>query len=154
MALPRFYCDSMLGKLARWLLLLGFDTRWAGVDGRPDAALLEEAKAEGRVFVTRDRKIPKVAGLGMVVLRPEGLERQLEDLLEAVGARIDEKELFTRCTSCNVPFEPLAREEALALVPPLVRELDTPFYRCPRCRKVFWLGTHTARVLAKLRRMR
>jgi len=149
----RFLCDGMLGRLARWLAFLGYDSRFAGASPRPDTELLEEAQREGRVFLTRDRGIPPVAGLRMVVLAEEELDAQLERLRGELGLRADPARLFTRCTRCNLELQELPREQALALVPPLVRSLDTPFRRCPGCARVYWLGTHVERTLARLRRL-
>lgn len=149
---PRFLADNMLGKLARWLILLGYDAAWAA-DGRSDLELLEQAHREGRVFLTRDTKIPDVAGLVKVVIREQRFEGQLRHVARELGLRPDPAKAFTRCTYCNEPLAGLPREEALPLVPPLVRALDTPFFRCPRCKRVYWNGTHTERVLKKLQRL-
>lgn len=143
----------MLGKLARWLVILGFDARWAGNTSKADLELLEEARREGRVFVTRDRGIPEVQGLPMVVLREGAVEAQLSRLLRDLGLRADLKLLFTRCTYCNAALELLEREEALPLVPELVRSLDTPFWRCPSCRRLYWNGTHVERTIKKIKRL-
>ncbi len=148
---PKFLADSMLGKLARWLILLGYDVRFAGAQGRSDLELLEEAHREGRVFLTRDTKIPEVAGLRMLVLRSQRFEEQLTQVLRELGLKPDLKRLFTRCTYCNEPLRELPREEALPEVPPLVRGLQTPFFRCPSCRRLYWNGTHTERTLRKLK---
>lgn len=148
---PRFLVDAMLGKLARWLILLGYDARFAGGSGRADLELLEEARKEGRVFVTRDRGIPAVAGVPKVVIARAGLEEQLRQLALELGLRPDPAKLFSRCPDCNEPLETLAREEALPLAPPKVRTLETPFRRCPRCGRLYWNGTHTDRIVEKLR---
>jgi len=146
---PRFLVDAMLGKLARWLVLLGYDAQFAGVDGRSDLELLRQAQREGRTFVTKDRRIPEVAGLPMIVLTGKGLEEQLGEL----ALKPDPALLFSRCAECNVPLDALPREKALELVPPKVKTLETPFWRCPKCGKMFWEGTHTERIVAKLKKM-
>ncbi len=150
---PRFLCDSMLGKLCKWLVLLGYDAAWAGVDGRSDLELLEQAHREGRVFLTRDTKIPEVAGLRKVVPRHQRLEEQLRYVVEQLGLRPDPGRLFSRCTYCNAELRALPREAALPRVPPLVRQLDTPFFECPSCARVYWNGTHTERATKKLQRL-
>lgn len=148
---PRFLVDAMLGKLARWLILLGYDAEFAGGDGRADLALLEEAQREGRTFVTRDRGIPEVAGVRKVVIVDAHLEAQLRQLASELALKPDPARLFSRCADCNEPLETLTREEALPLVPPKVRALETPFRRCPRCGRLFWNGTHAERIVEKLR---
>lgn len=145
---PRFLADAMLGKLAHWLILLGFDAAYAA-EGKSDLELLEQAHREGRVFLTRDTKIPDVAGLRKVVIREQRFEAQLEHVARELGLRFQRERAFTRCTYCNRPLSSLPRAEALPLVPPLVRELDTPFWRCLSCARVYWLGTHTERMLKK-----
>ncbi len=143
----------MLGKLARWLVLLGYDAAYAGADGRKDALLMEEARREGRIFLTRDARIPEVSGVRKLVLREPGLEGQLLEVLRALGLKPERARLFSRCTWCNRELEALSREEALPLVPPMVRGLKTGFWRCPACRRLYWNGTHTERTISRLERL-
>lgn len=147
---PRFLVDAMLGKLARWLVLLGYDAEFAGGTGRPDLELLEEAQREGRIFVTRDRGVPAVAGVRKVVIVHAHLEAQLLQLASELALKPDPALLFSRCADCNEPLETLPREEALPLVPPKVRTLETPFWRCRLCGRLYWNGTHTERILEKI----
>ncbi|MBI3552041.1 MAG: Mut7-C RNAse domain-containing protein [Elusimicrobia bacterium] len=150
---PKFLADSMLGKLARWLILLGYDASYAQGQGQTDLELLEVAHREGRVFLTRDTKIPAVEGLRMIVVRTQRFEDQLKQLQRELGLKPDRKRLFTRCTYCNAALDELTREQALPLVPPLVRELKTPFFRCPSCKRMYWNGTHTERTIKKLEKL-
>lgn len=150
---PKFLADSMLGKLARWLILLGYDACFVRADGRADLELLEQAHREGRVFLTRDTKIPEVAGLRKLVLREQRFEEQLAHVLRELALKPNRKRLFTRCTYCNELLKTVLREEALPQVPPLVRSLRTDFFRCPSCLRFYWNGTHTERTVKKLARM-
>jgi len=147
---PKFLADSMLGKLARWLIMLGFDASYAQGIGVTDLELLEQAHREGRVFLTRDTKIPEVAGLRKVVVRTQRFEEQLKAVFKELGLKVDRSKLFTRCTYCNEALESLTREQALPLVPNLVRLLDTPFWRCAKCKRMYWNGSHTERTIKKL----
>ena len=142
----RFLVDAMLGKLARWLVLLGYDAKFAGVDGRSDLELLRQAQREERIFVTRDRGIPAVAGLRMVVLLAGDFESQLRQLALELGLKPDPAKRFSRCTTCNEPLETVTRDEALPLVPEKVRSLETAFWRCGVCKKIYWTGTHADRI--------
>ncbi len=142
----------MLGKLARWLIMLGYDAAYGGAAGESDAALLERAKKEGRIFLTRDTRIPRAAGLRMLVVRPTRFEDQLRYVLKALELKPDRKKLFTRCTYCNEALASVPREEALALVPPMVQELQTDFWRCGTCKRMYWGGTHVQRTVEKLER--
>src|SRR5262249_20217599 len=139
---PRFLVDGMLGKVARWLVLMGYDAAFAG-EGEKDLELLERARREGRVFLTRDANIPEVAGLRKLVLRERAFEDQLARVLGEWGLPPAPARLSTRCPYCTLGLEEIPREAALPLVPPLVRQLQTPFFRCPQCRRMYWNGTHT-----------
>ncbi|MBI3564694.1 MAG: ankyrin repeat domain-containing protein [Elusimicrobia bacterium] len=141
--------------VAKALLAKGADPAVAGKDGRTRASDLElvaRAHREGRVFLTRDRRIPAVAGVTQVVLGDARVERQLAETFAALRIAPDPSRWFTRCALCNAPLETLARETALPLVPPKARALDTVFRRCGACARVYWDGTHVARAKEKLAR--
>lgn len=145
---PRFAADAMLGRLARWLRLLGFDTRWqADVS---DEALVREALSEDRILLTRDRRLPEEwTVVATVVLESEDLREQLAEL----GARLalaSHARPFTRCNRCNEPLAAASREEVAGRVPPPVAAKHTEFVRCPRCDRVYWAGSHVARMRAVL----
>ncbi|MBI5623609.1 MAG: Mut7-C RNAse domain-containing protein [Elusimicrobia bacterium] len=150
---PKFLADGMLGRLSKWLVLLGFDCRCVGWKGEADAALLEIAQNEGRIFLTRDANIPEVKGLRKIVLPMQALEDQIRFVLRNAGVKARREKLFSRCTACNVELDQVAKEEAAPLAPPLVREAQTVFFRCPACKKLYWNGTHTANTAAKFEKM-
>jgi uncharacterized protein with PIN domain len=141
----------MLGKLARWLLILGYDTAWARGADPGDLFLLERARREDRILLTRDARIPEVKGLRKIVLRSQRFEEQLRQVLAALSLKPDPARLFQRCTLCNVAIEAVAREAVLAELPEKVRSMDTDFFRCPSCRRLYWAGTHVENTLAKLK---
>lgn len=145
---PRFAADAMLGRLARWLRLLGFDTSFeAHVE---DEALVRRALAERRTVLTRDRRLPEEWTLVPVfVLRAEDLRGQLGEL----GARFAlaaHARPFSRCNRCNAPLEPASEAHVAARVPPHVRATHRRFLRCPACGRVYWAGSHVARMRALL----
>lgn len=147
---PRFLVDFMLGRLARWLLMLGYDTVYVSDGARPDMDAVDQAVREGRVFVTRDTRIPAVAGSKRVVLRDQKLEGQLRQLFSELGQRPDPARYFSRCTMCNLPTRPVERESVLDSVPEKVRSLDTSFFRCPKCSKLYWTGSHVDNTVRKI----
>jgi uncharacterized protein len=140
----------MLGRLARWLRVLGYDTIYdPALDDRTLVAL---ANAEGRVVLTRDRRLLRD-------LRPaRQLEITSESPLEQLSTVIDAcalqppTELFTRCLLCNAVLDELPRDEARSLLPPKSRDLPGPTRRCPSCGRVYWLGSHARRMRETLRR--
>ena len=141
---PRFLADAMLGRLARWLRVLGFDTRYE--PALSDTALVFLARAEDRVLLTRDRHLLRE-------LRPAraldpASDVPLEQLRECV-ARLGLRPpaaLFTRCLLCNAPLDSVPDDEADALLPPRARGLGGPVRRCPTCGRVYWRGSHARRM--------
>ncbi|MBX6392279.1 MAG: Mut7-C RNAse domain-containing protein [Burkholderiales bacterium] len=145
----RFLADAMLGRLARWLRMLGYDTWYdAAAD---DHSLVMRADYERRIVLTRDRHL-------IEHLRPARVLRIVSDdpllqLREVVSAcRIEAPAAcFTRCMVCNTPLQPVSEEEYRLRVP---RGLEMPIAlvrRCPGCARVYWPGSHTARMLGRLR---
>jgi uncharacterized protein with PIN domain len=134
----------MLGRLARWLRILGFDTTW--VAHIADGDLVRRAVEEKRVILTRDRALPgewRVSGVAVVAA-----ENPLAQLRE-VAVRFDlarRVHLFTRCSRCNTPLEPVSKAEARGSVPPRVWRAESRFRRCPGCARFYWSGSHTDRM--------
>lgn len=149
MATTRFLADAMLGRLARWLRVIGADTLQLPVEA-PDSALVVRARADARVLLTRDRHLIRE-------LRPERVwavqsEAPLEQLAAVVRAFEVPRppELLTRCLLCNSPLLELEPDTARALVPPSARRLPGPVRYCPTCGRVYWRGSHARRIEAAL----
>lgn len=138
----------MLGRLARWLRVLGFDTAYRS--DLPGARLLTLAGREERIVVTRDARLRCPRGRVRVVrLRSDRFRDQLRELdrevpLGGVGERP------SRCVECNEEVRALAPDEVPASVPEYVRATQAAFQRCPRCRRVYWPATHRARMDAEI----
>ena len=148
MSPPRFLADAMLGRLARWLRVLGFDTSYD--PALDDTTLVRLADAEDRILLTRDRHLLRE-------LRPRhALEITREQPLDQVAAVVEQlelrppRELFTRCMMCNTPLDDLSAEDAAALLPPDARQLGGPMRRCPQCKRVYWAGSHVRRMTRAL----
>jgi hypothetical protein len=134
----------MLGRLARWLRVLGYDTSW---DARSDdAALARQAAREDRILLTCDRRLAAERRPGRcLVLDPGDPLAQLRRVVEHFGLDA-ERDLFLRCTRCNVALEEVEKSAVGDRVPErTLRELDR-FTRCPRCGRVYWEGSHARRM--------
>lgn len=144
---PRFYVDAMLGRLARWLRVLGYDTAFdAAVQ---DADLVRQALFEGRVILTRDRGLPEEWRIdNFLVLEEEDLPAQLKRVIRRFG--LDREGLFSRCVACNGLLLPLQRRDVMSDVPPRILLKHDRFTRCRDCRRVYWEGSHAHRIRARL----
>ena len=151
-----FMVDAMLGSLARKLRMLGFDAEYAE-RGRLGRSSLSALSAEGRVLVTRSRSLAeraRSAGASAIVLPQAAAataaggeasadESDLADLARQAGiARFAASPDRSRCAACNGTLARTGGEAAPAGVPPRVAEACSEFWRCGRCSKVYWDGTH------------
>jgi len=151
MEAPRFACDAMLGSLARWLRFAGFDTTAAG--GARGSELVGRARAEGRWLLTRDRAVASRAGPRVLLLRAADLAGQTAELRDRLGVRGREERFFTRCAECNGELGELTREAVAGRVPPFVAARAERFRGCGGCGRVYWQGSHVARIAARLREL-
>ncbi|HWM87602.1 MAG TPA: Mut7-C RNAse domain-containing protein [Kofleriaceae bacterium] len=145
---PRFLADQMLGRLAVWLRLLGFDTSEAL--HRPDSWLLREARDQGRVLLTRDRALSLAGSAATRFVEARDVHGQLAEVIRAFELRFDRARLLSRCTRCNRAIEEVSPEQVAGRVPPPVRERQHRFFRCPSCDRIYWEGDHCARILSRL----
>ncbi|MEA3310203.1 MAG: Mut7-C RNAse domain-containing protein [Chloroflexota bacterium] len=148
-AAPSLLADAMLGKLARWLRLLGYDTLYLQVD---DALLAHRARSEGRILLTRDRELVKRRGLHFLLISSEILEEQLVQVLQAVGP--PPEPAGPRCMECNTPLREIPLAEARSQVPIYVAQTQTEFRQCPTCQRITWPGTHWDGIQQRLERVR
>jgi hypothetical protein len=149
-AAPRLLLDEMLAALARWLRAAGYDTALA-TPSAPDRTLIDQARAERRVLVSRDRGLVADAENVQTVLLPEG---SLDDQAAALGRalRLDWRLApFTRCMMDNAPLRPATGDE-IADMPETSRNRPGPFRACPRCGRLFWPGSHVRRMAERLGR--
>src|SRR4030042_1934754 len=147
-AKTRFIADCNVGKLARRLRMMGYDTLFfRDID---DDLLIEHALAEDRVLVTRDtelakRKIATNGQLRIVLVQYDDPKEQLQHVLSELKLEPPSAE-FTRCLECNGELVPRAKEDVQDLVPPYVLRTQTQYMQCPGCTRVYWRGTHWKRM--------
>ncbi len=144
---PIFLVDAMLGTLARWLRILGYDAEYTG--DIPDSEIVRRARAEGRLILTRDRELAfHRKGVKAIFIRSEDLGEQLAQLRDDLG--LSYSVTGARCPECNVPLEPISREKAKTLVPPYVYRTQEEFKQCPKCGRVYWKATHWEKMNSRL----
>ncbi len=140
-----FVVDCNLGKLARKLRMLGFDVVFS--NNANDFEIIQVAKAEHRVILTRDVELLKnkqvTHGYWVRSTKPD---EQVKEVVE----KFDLKRWlfpFTRCMVCNGKLQKVEKETVITFLPPKVQEHFNEFYRCSKCRKIYWPGSHYQRML-------
>jgi hypothetical protein len=144
----RFVADVMVGKLARWLRVLGvdvlYDPRWTDPD------LIGLARRERRVLLTRDRPLARQPGEPeRVLIESDDFRAQLRQVVSRFSLDRSGR-LFTRCIECNHPLEKAPVEQVRERVPPYVWATQASFKRCHSCDKIFWGGTHRDQMIRVL----
>ena len=139
-----FVVDVNLGRLARKLRLLGFDTLFSNAYTDPEIA--EISQTQHRIVLTRDRRLlhAKAVTHGYWV-RSDIPTRQLEEVVRRFDLAGAVKP-FSRCAACNGLIEPVSKQAVLPLLEPGTRRHYEKFHRCPACGKVYWEGPHIARL--------
>jgi uncharacterized protein with PIN domain len=128
----------MLGRLAKWLRILGYDTAYE--NDATDHELARRARAEGRLLLTRDRELASRRGLNTLLIRSQQLEDQVQQVQETLGPPRESP--LSRCPVCNVVLEEISAQDAADRVPRYVYETHPEFRQCPACGRVYWSGSH------------
>jgi uncharacterized protein with PIN domain len=151
----KFIADSMLGRLVRWLRLIGFDTLY--YPHIADGLLLRRAREEERILLTRDTRLVKVRGLKRFLLLHENdpLD-QLKEVITSFGLtsfindRVDGSLPVSRCPLCNSQLDDISKERTKGRVPDYIYRTHSDIRHCPGCDKFYWKGTHQERMREKL----
>ena len=147
--MERFVADRMLGKLARWLRVLGYDTEYLG--GAGDEAI-RRGLDEGRVFLTRNRRARPWLKFGRVVMiKADDPREQLQEVVRQLRLPLAPEALLNRCLRCNRPLVTVGKEEVRGDVPDYIWQTHAEFRRCHGCRRVYWSGSHAENMRHRLK---
>ena len=147
-------CDQMLGSLAKWLRLFGFDTFYVNSE-MEDEELLQVAKIEDRVIITRDKQLiarGKKEKLSLIDINTTDLDEQLNLVLKNVA--IDQKAILSRCSVCNTILDEIKKSEVKGKVPTKIFENNEKFWLCSKCNKIYWMGSHYKKILDKIEQVK
>lgn len=156
MANPVILCDAMLGGLARWIRAAGYDAEF--VYGIDDRALISQARGNGGIILSSDGKLFERNIIKDGTVRALFVPRDMtkHEQLAFVLKRLDLPVLqLPRCMSCGGELIELSKDRVKGLIPPKAYAAFDRFWRCGRCGKVFWQGTHwqkISKVLSALQR--
>lgn len=142
----RFLCDHMLGTLARWLRLLGYDTAYPVA--LVDDELVTLAEGEKRVLLTRDKELAAQGGARVLFVLSDNLDEQIRQVLTVLTPEVGEP--MSRCSVCNGVLADVARDVARDEVPEGAWRRHDRFWRCPSCGKFYWRGTHWAQMQPRI----
>jgi uncharacterized protein with PIN domain len=148
----RFAADDMVGRLAKWLRILGYDCTYHRTIDNEE--LVRIANAEQRILLTRDTGIVESGkALRCIFIESESYKEQLRQLFRLLPIAAGTGKTLSRCLICNETLKEIRKEEIRDKVPPFVFETQDRFLVCQKCSKVYWRGTHNARVEEALREL-
>jgi uncharacterized protein with PIN domain len=143
----RFIADCHLGRLAKYLRFMGYDTLY--FSHIEDNDLVVRAENEGRVILTRDVALSKRRNVPVYLLDPEETGAQLLDLAQRFSLRILEDDR-RRCLVCNAPLVRVDKTALPKSVPEKVLDGFDVFRQCPSCGRVYWNGDHYRNLMTYL----
>ena len=146
----KFICDDNLGKLAKYLRILGFDT--AFLEPVSDSKLMRLAATEERFLLTRDHHLlTRILHFGILVLEDNDPLCQLRTAIETIHLRIDPIQLFSRCSVCNVVCKQVEKANIGSHLFPYILNTQDAISQCPSCKRFYWKGSHYKRLLSELK---
>ena len=148
----KFLADDMVGKLAKWLRILGHDVEYFhSID---DEKLISIANSEVRILLTRDKNIAESGKVRRCILiESDDYREQLRQVFRLLALKVTEELIFSRCLICNEKLKGISKEEVSGKVPPFVFETRDEFVICEKCDKIYWKGTHNRGVEEALKKL-
>ena len=143
----------MLGSLAKWLRIFGYDTVYPDAMTNDDE-ILKSAKSEERLLLSRDKELiqrAKKALIPVLEIHTTELSEQLAEVLTRIPP--DKKVILSRCTLCNTPLVSVEKKNVQAFVPEKVFRNRDDFWFCPMCKKYYWMGTHYENMMKKINKL-
>lgn len=146
----KFAADAMLGRLAKWLRLLGFDTSYE--TDIEDNKLVRMARQEGRLILTRDTRLAgRLRDGEALLITDDEVKAQLAQVLDFLKVPYSTFALLSRCAVCNEILRETGKDEVRDRVPEFVLGREKNFRQCPSCGRVYWPGTHAGRIAQTLK---
>jgi uncharacterized protein with PIN domain len=143
----KFIADVMLGRLSKWLRVMGYDAHY---QSHYEEGLFERLVGEGRRLLSRRTSLVD-RYTNAVWIQSDHVHEQLQELREKVGLAADRSNWFTRCLVCNVPLKKISSDTSLESVPDYILHQEFPdIHSCPVCGRFFWPGSHRTRMTLQL----
>jgi len=141
----KFILTPELGRLAKWLRILGFDAVYCTQINF--SSLLIQALRDNRIILTRNQhSINKARGAKLVGIRSDRASQQLKQVLRELNLKLEKELMFTRCIICNIELNEIDKQQIKEQVPEYVFKTQDEFLTCSSCRRIYWSGTHWGNV--------
>jgi uncharacterized protein with PIN domain len=144
----KFAADRMLGRLVKWLRVIGQDVIYG--PHLTGYGLIRAARAETRLILTRDRRLKQKQPPPFIFIESDHYREQLRQVIQDCGLKTGQG-LFARCVVCNAVLQTRDKETVEKLVPPYVFSTQERFSWCPKCQRIYWPATHHEKMLEELR---
>ena len=139
----KFIVTRELGRLVKWLRILGYDTIYSTEENK--STLVIYALREDRIILTRNRRIsPK--GVRVLWIKSDSVREQISQVIRELNLSLDEDSMFCRCIICNEILNEISRDKVKNRVPEYVFKTQTDFFTCSNCQRIYWQGTHWGNV--------
>ncbi len=145
----KFLVTKELGRLAKWLRILGYDTAYFKEENK--SSLVIEALREERVILTRNKRFSLPKGVRFLWIKGNLVKEQLSEVIKELNLSLDEDTMFSRCTICNEEISPISKDKVKDRVPEYVFKTQADFFICPNCQRIYWQGTHWGNVTSIIR---
>ncbi|MBN1872428.1 MAG: Mut7-C RNAse domain-containing protein [Candidatus Omnitrophica bacterium] len=140
----KFITTKELGRLAKWLRIMGFDTEYFPEKERRE--LVIKSLRENRIILTRDSKMSVYSGVRMVHIKSDFVQEQVRQVVRELDMKIDRKRFFSLCVICNKQLTMVEKEDVKLRVPDYVYRTQEHFMKCAACDRIYWQGTHWTNV--------
>jgi uncharacterized protein with PIN domain len=144
----RFAAERTLGKLAKWLRLLGFDTIF---EGQNSGDTFAKSLQSDRILLTRTRAVQAQYGTWQhLFIQSDHVRNQIQQVIDELGIVFQDIRPFSRCLSCNVNITAIEKDAIFGQVPDYVWETHDIFHTCPECKRIYWPGSHTGHSMKRI----
>ncbi len=145
-----------MGKLAKWLRMMGYNTLFFSGDN--DSRMITLAQKEARVILTKDtqimrRRVVASGQIKTILIKSDKPEIQMHQVMATLDLDPQFKP-FSLCLECNQPLLERSQHQVKDLVPPYVFQTQSQYMACPKCHRIYWRGTHWQAMTERLRRFR
>ncbi|MCS7120308.1 MAG: Mut7-C RNAse domain-containing protein [Nitrososphaerota archaeon] len=143
----KFLADGMLGKLSRWLRMLGCDVEY--YNNLDDEELIQTAAREGRILITRDAELHRrasILGLQSYLLKGQNEVERLAEVARRFGIKLEIDVDRSRCPKCNILLRSVKKEEIIDRIPDSTSRFYNNFWICPNCGQIYWQGSHWSKI--------